>query len=81
MPNPGSGKRIKVRRQQKHFIGREQQVCDALHGVQMLEITAGRQGSYPTNIITEYCCSKRLVGARDVRDRPLPKHRETVLSC
>jgi len=27
------------------------------------------------------CCSKRLAGARDVRDRPLPKHRETVLSC
>ena len=27
------------------------------------------------------CCSRRLAGARDVRDRPLPKHRETVLSC
>ena len=32
-------------------------------------------------VLLIYCCSKRLAGARDVRDRPLPKHRETVLSC
>ena len=27
------------------------------------------------------CCSRSLAGVQDVQDRPLPKHRETVLSC
>ena len=27
------------------------------------------------------CCSRCLAGVRNVRDRLLPKHSETVLSC